>query len=193
NSKKRVSRSLIELAVQNSAILYFELKQRVAWRQIDVVSLSWIPTSHNQTSGIRIGTYLFNESGNLIDAIFHRVVTSERTPEITINWSQISSLPAELPRVIFISPFRPDVDPTRTQISLIGISGKKPEQFLGDPTKRNFLGRNDRKSFAQIESRLITKMGNRSNTGPIRVLCPILQNRSQQFVILIHLSDRITG
>src|SRR5690242_6274392 len=61
HAEKRVGGTLIELAMQHAPALDFELKQRVTRRQIDVVSLSWIPTRHDQSARIRIIFYLCNQ------------------------------------------------------------------------------------------------------------------------------------
>ena len=49
-TEKRVGGTLLELAVQDAAVLDFELKKRVARRQIDVVSLARIPTGHDHSA-----------------------------------------------------------------------------------------------------------------------------------------------
>jgi len=68
------------------------MEQSVARRQIDVVSLMRIPTSHDQTPRIGIRFDLVDQAGNLINAVTIRIVTAKRTPEITIDRSKITSL-----------------------------------------------------------------------------------------------------
>src|SRR4030095_6595888 len=67
----------------------------------------------------------------------------------------------------------------------------EPEQLLRDPAKRHTLRRDDRKPLSQIESSLTAEVRNRPYTGPVAVLGAILQDRSQEIVILFH--DRTTS
>src|SRR6185369_17775316 len=90
HAEERVRGALIKLAVKHATIRNFELKERVARRKIDVVSLAWIPTGDNQTARIRIGTNLFQQVGDLVHAVLLRIVSAKRTPEITIDWSKIT-------------------------------------------------------------------------------------------------------
>jgi hypothetical protein len=76
-----------------------------------------------------------------------------------------------------VRPLRPDVHAPCPQIRFVRVARQKPEQFFRDPPKWDSFGRNDRKSIAQIEARLIAEVGNRSYAGAIPVLFPVGENR----------------
>src|SRR5437899_1610149 len=129
--------------MEHALLFDFELKQRVTWRQIDIVALARVPAADNQTPRVRLRLDLSDQSSNLVHAISPGIMAAERTPEIAVNRTQIARFTAKAPRVVFISPFSPNVHTLGAQFSFIRIAGKKPEQFFRDPTEWNFLSRND--------------------------------------------------
>lgn len=50
----------------------------------------------------------------------------------------------------------------------------------------NFLRRNERKTFIQIESHLVPKNTERSRTRPIGLLCAVIENMLDEFEIILH-------
>src|SRR5215510_5941615 len=133
HAKKRVRRTLVELAVKHASILDFELKESVARRQIDVGRLARIPAGNDQAARIRIGANLVQEIRDLVDTVLLRIITAERAPEITIDWSKISRRPSKLCSVFFVGPLGPDIDPASAQVCLARITRQKPEQLFRDP------------------------------------------------------------
>ena len=61
HTEKCIGRALVELAMKHSSVFDFELKQRVTRRKIDVVGLTRIPTSDNQSSRIGVRSNLFQQ------------------------------------------------------------------------------------------------------------------------------------
>src|SRR6185295_11880011 len=126
HAKERVGGTLIELAVQYPRI-HFELKQGVAGRQVYVISLARIPTRHDQAPRVGVILDSVDESSNLIDAVTRRIVTTKRSPEVTVNRPQIARLALEAFRVLFIGPLGPDVDAARAQVRFVRVAGEKPK------------------------------------------------------------------
>src|SRR5438034_10898411 len=88
--------------------------------------------------------------------------------------------------VFFIRPFFPDVHAFCAQVGFVRVARKKPKQFFRDPAEGNSLGRDDGKSFAQIEARLIAEMGNRAHAGTILMLSAVFEDRAKDVVVLLH-------
>src|SRR2546425_501066 len=103
--------------------LNLKLKQRVARRQIDTVGVSWIPPADDQATRIGIASYLVKQFPYLINSVTRRIVAPKRSPEITIHGSQIAGLAPKATRVLFISPFGPDVQAFRAQVSFVRVAG----------------------------------------------------------------------
>src|SRR5215475_11639300 len=95
------------------------------------------------------------------------------SPQITVNGSQVSGLASETPRVLFISPFFPNVHAACAQVCFVGIAGKKPEELFGNPAKRDSLGGDDGKACAQVEARLIAKVRNGAHSGAVLMLSAV--------------------
>src|SRR5215813_9696923 len=57
DAEKRIGGALIQLAMKHarvSTFFDFELKERVTRREIDVVTLAWVPAADDQSTRIRI-------------------------------------------------------------------------------------------------------------------------------------------
>ena len=158
HAQESVRRALVKLAVQHAPVFHLKLKQRVAGWQVHFVSLARVPTRHDQSSRVWIPLNLVNEIGDLIHTIALRIITAEGAPEITVNRTEIAGLPVEAPGMFFVGPFGPDVHSLRAQVRFVGVAGKKPEQFFGNPAKGNLLCGYNRKALAQVKSRLITEV-----------------------------------
>ena len=53
------------------------------------------------------------------------------------------------------------------QVRNIRVAAQEPEQLVDDGAQMQFLGRNDRKTLAQIETHLIAEHAESPGTGPI--------------------------
>src|SRR6266446_10781488 len=95
---------------------------------------------------------------------------AEGTPQITVNRTEIAGLARETPGVFLVGPLFPDVDAPRAQVCFVRIAGKKPEQLLRDPAEGNLLGRDDRKTLFEIETRLKSEVRNCADPGAVFVL-----------------------
>src|SRR5438128_6681462 len=93
--------------------------------------------------------------------------------------------------MIFVGPFFPDIHALRAQVRFVGIAGKKPKQFFGNPAEGNSLGRDDWKSLAQIETRLVSKMRDGADAGAVLMLSTVFENCFKNVVILFHKSRRL--
>src|SRR5687767_4181202 len=69
NTKKGVGGALVELAMQNAAVLNLKLKQRMAGRQVNIAGLPRIPTRHDEPSGVWIPMNFVDESRDLVDPV----------------------------------------------------------------------------------------------------------------------------
>src|SRR6266436_496913 len=186
HAQESIGRTLIKLAmkqrgrsptVREAAVpLNLKLKQRMTWRQVDVIAFSWIPAAHNQTPRIRVRFDFLNQARNLIDAVRVGIVPAEGTPEVTVHGPKIAGLATKTLRVLCVSPFLPDVHAARAQILFVGVTRQKPEQLFRDPAKGNFLRRNNGKALAQIESRLKSEVGNCPDTGAVFMFGAVLEN-----------------
>src|SRR5258708_1760449 len=107
---------------RGSALFDLELKQRMTWRQVDIIAFARVPAAHNQSSRIWIRFDLVNQTRDLIDAVRLWIMPPEGAPEVSINWPKIPGLSAEAPRVLSISPFLPDVHAAGAQIRLVRVA-----------------------------------------------------------------------
>ena len=71
--------------MQQGVVLNLELKQSVARRQVDFVSVARVPSGNDQPTRIGIALDFGDQVRNLIDSIARGVAAAKRTPEITIN------------------------------------------------------------------------------------------------------------
>src|SRR2546421_4185969 len=104
HAEERIRRSLIELAMKNTfarTLLNFELKQRVTWRQIDVVTFARVPAADDQSSRIGIRFDLINQSRDLINAVAFWIVPPERSPEVSINGAHVTRFAPKPARMCF--------------------------------------------------------------------------------------------
>lgn len=72
--------------------------------------------------------------------------------------AKIAGFAAEAACVFRVRPLCPDVYAARAQVPLVRVAGEKPEEFLGDPAKGNFLRRDDGETGAQVEARLVAEV-----------------------------------
>src|SRR5712692_2590850 len=103
-------------------------------------------------------------------------MTAERTPEITVNRTEIAGLATKAPSVFCVGPLFPDVYALRAQVGFVRISGKKPKQLFRDPAERNLFRRDDRKTVSEIEARLKSEVRNRADPGAVFVLSAVIEN-----------------
>src|SRR6266581_1064563 len=186
HAKECVGGTLIELAVQDAFLLYLELKQRVTWRQIYLVPVSRIPATDDQAARVWIRFDLVYQTRDLIYAIAFWIVPTERTPKITVDWTEVARLATESSGVFFIRPFLPNIDAFCAQVGFVCVAGKKPKQFFRDPAKGNSLCRNNGKAFAQIKARLITEMRDRTDTRAVLMFSAVFEDRAKDVVVLLH-------
>jgi 1-acyl-sn-glycerol-3-phosphate acyltransferase len=114
--------------------------------------------------------------GDLIDTVALRVVPAERSPQIAIDWTKVAGLAAKTACVFFVGPLFPNIHASGAEVRFIGIAGKKPKQFFGDPAKGNTLGGYDRESGAQVKTSLKTEVRDCTDAGAVLVLSPMLEN-----------------
>src|ERR1051326_8217257 len=142
HAEKRVSRALIELTVQHrgssptvregSRTFHLELKDRVTRRQIDVLALTRVPAAHDQPAGKRIRFDLLDQARNLIDAVAFRIMATERSPEVTVDWAHVTRLPPKSARVLPVGPLFPDIDSLLAQVCFVRVPREKPKQLFSD-------------------------------------------------------------
>src|SRR2546423_136608 len=108
-------------------VLNFELKQCVTRWKIDFVSISGVPAGHDQPARVWIAIDLGDEPFNLIDPVARWILSSERSPQIAVDRSQVAGLPAKTAGVFFIGPLRPNVYSSGAEIRFVCIAGKKPK------------------------------------------------------------------
>src|SRR5258706_6680784 len=79
HAEERISRTLIKLAMKqrDSTLFNLELKQSVTGRQVNVIAFVRIPAADDQTPRVRIPFDLFNQTGDLIDAVSLRIMPAE--------------------------------------------------------------------------------------------------------------------
>src|ERR1051326_4428026 len=113
-----------------STFFDLELKQRVTGRKIDVVALARVPATYDQSTRIWIRFDLVNQPRYLIDSVVVRVMTAERAPEISVNRAEVAGFAAKATRVLFISPFLPNIHAARAQVRFVRVAGEQPEQLF---------------------------------------------------------------
>src|SRR5437899_7507239 len=108
--------------MKRSLIFDLELKQRMTWRQVNVVRFARIPAADDQAPRVRIRLNLINQPRYLIDAIASRIMAAERTPQISVNRPEVARFAPKSPRVFFIRPLFPDIDATRAQVRFVRVA-----------------------------------------------------------------------
>src|SRR5437870_1759879 len=103
-------------------------------------------------------------------------MTTEGSPEITIDRPEVSWFATKTSRVLCISPLFPNIHARCAQVCFVGVAGKKPEQLFRDPAEWNFLGRNYWKAFAQIKTCLIAEMRDGTDAGAVLMLDAVFKN-----------------
>ena len=66
-----------------------------------------------------------------------------------------------------ISPFIPDADPVIRQILDVGVARQKPQQFVDDRFKVNFLGGEQRKTGIEVKPQLRAEDAQRAGAGAV--------------------------
>src|SRR5918996_3232056 len=107
------------------------------------------------------------------------IVPAEGSPKISIHRPKIAGLPPKTPRVFFVCPLFPNVHTARAQVCLVRVARQEPKQFFGNPTKGNSFGRDDRKTFAQIETRLKSEVRDRADTGAVLMFDAAVEDRAK--------------
>jgi len=181
---------LVELAVKQVSMFDFELTQRVTRRQINIVTFARIPATDDQAARVWIRFDLVYQTRDLIYAIAFWIVPTERTPKITVDWTEVARLATESSGVFFIRPFLPNIDAFCAQVGFVCVAGKKPKQFFRDPAKGNSLCRNNGKAFAQIKARLITEMRDRTDTRAVLMFSAVFEDRAKDVVVLLHKKEQ---
>src|SRR5688572_23339918 len=160
----------------------------MARRQGDLVAGFRVPARHDQTARVRVSFYLTDQPGDLVNAAHLRVISAERTPQITINRPEIAFLATKTRRLLLCRPLLPDIHTAITQIGLTGRTAQEPEKLLRHPPEWNTFCRDYRKSFPQIEPRLVAKRRHRPDTRSVLMPRSVFQNVPEQIVILFHSS-----
>ena len=94
--------------------------------------------------------------------------------------------PAEI--AIFIRPFVPDRNAVFIEIADVRIAPQEPKQFVDDGLEMELLCGEHRKAFPYVDSSLRAEDRKRSGAGAIVALFPVIENKTEQFVILTHLT-----
>src|SRR2546423_1006119 len=108
--------------MEDALLFHLELKQRMTWRQINVVALARVPAANNQAPRVWIRFDLIDEASNLIDTIAFRIMAAERTPEISVNRAKVAGCAAKTSRVFVVGPLFPNVDATRAQACFVSVA-----------------------------------------------------------------------
>ena len=87
---------------------------------------------------------------------------------------------------VFIRPFIPDRHTMVLKILYIRISCNKPQQFIDDGLEMNFLGCQERKTFAQVITHLITEHTLGAGSGAVTFHSSVFTDMFQKFEILLH-------
>ena len=71
-------------------------------------------------------------------------------------------------------PFIPNINPVTYEVRNIGIPLEKPEQFVDNTFEMNLLGSEERKAFAKVATKLVTKNAPGTGTSAITFIGTIL-------------------
>jgi len=96
--------------MQPATAVDFELKQRMAWRQRNVIAHTRVPTADEQPPRIRIDLDLADQPFDLIDAVRLRIIAAKRAPQIAVNRAEIAGFAAKSRRLFLGRPFGPNID-----------------------------------------------------------------------------------
>src|SRR5687767_8119636 len=69
HAQECVSRTLVKLTMKSAPIFNLELKQRMAWGQVNFITHARVPASHNQPPRIRVSFNFVQQPRNLINSI----------------------------------------------------------------------------------------------------------------------------
>src|ERR1700720_1328785 len=87
---------------------------------------------------------------------------------------------------VAVGPFIPDRDVVLAKPPHVRFAAQEPQQLVDDGSQMQFLGRQQRKSGAQIASDLISEDAQRAGAGAIRFRFAVVEDVSDEREVLLH-------
>lgn len=151
-------------------MLYLELEECVAGREVNVVRDARVPSRDDESARVRVPLNLTHEPRELINAVALGVMSAEASPEVTVDGAEVALLAAEARGVLRVGPLLPDVHAARAQVPLVGVAGEEPEELFRYPAEGDSLRRDDGEALAQVVARLVAEAGDGADAGSVFML-----------------------
>jgi signal peptidase I len=179
NAEEDVGAALIKLTAQSGLAIgvarYIKLEKSVTRHQCHLRQIGHIPGADDQSAAVGRLFYLRDQLGDLVDGLAISAIPA--TPLFAIDGSELA---------VCIGPFVPDGYAMVVQVFDIRLAAQEPEQFIDDAFEMQLFGRDQGKSFRQVETNLVAEDAEGSRSGTIRFFCAGVEDMLEKIVVLLH-------
>ena len=87
---------------------------------------------------------------------------------------------------VLVGPLVPDGDTVILEVLDVGVTGDEPDKLVDDGFEVNFLGREKRETFGEVEAHLVAEDAFGAYTGAVVLDNSSLHYMAQKILILFH-------
>ena len=173
-AEEYIRTALVELAGE-PPLGHVKLEQRVAGRQGHAVDVGHVPGADDVAARVGVVLQRLHHGRNLVD--MPAVGCRPTAPLVAVDGAQFT---------VGRSPLVPDGHLVVVQVLDVRVACQKPQQFVNDGTQVEFLDGQQRESFVQIETHLITEDALGARSRAVALHSTVGHDLAQQIEILFH-------